>query len=345
MELRFHPFDLQYRHTFAISREARTVQRTLIVELSDGQVSGFGEATANSYYHTTIEGMISQLDGLRAKIEGYDFQQPELFWEAMQGAFQGNPFPLAALDEAVHDLHARRLGKPLHQVWGLKAEALPLCNYTIGIAPVEEMIAKMKEMPWPVYKIKLGTDHDLELVKMLRQHTDALFRVDANCAWSAEQTIGLAPALKKLGVEFIEQPLPAEDIEGMKEVIKFSELPIIADESCREEGDVERCAGLFHGINIKLMKCGGLTPARRMIARARALGLKVMVGCMTESSVGIAAIGQLLPLLDYVDMDGALLITNDPATGVCIDYGQVHLPNTSGTGARLKVQDTGESDS
>ena len=137
-------------------------------------------------------------------------------------------------------------------------------------------------------------------------------------------------------MEFIEQPLPAEDTEGMREVFRHCILPVIADESCREEADVERCHGLFHGINIKLMKCGGLTPARRMIDRARALGMKVMVGCMTESSVGIAAIGQLLPLLDYVDMDGALLIRNDPAIGPCIEYGQVHLPESAGTGAALR---------
>jgi len=339
MRLRVHPYDLRYRHTFAISREVRTVQRTLIVELHDGDVSGFGEATANAYYNTTIEGMIGHLENLRHKIETFDLKEPGAFWEAMKDDFAGLPFPLAALDEAAHDLYARRQGKPLHQLWGLQAQALPLCNYTIGIAPPEEMLAKMKAMPWPVYKIKLGTDHDLEIIKMLRKHTDALFRVDANCAWTAGQTIAIAPELKKLGVEFIEQPLPAEDTEGMKAVFRHCALPVIADESCRAEADVAHCAGLFHGINIKLMKCGGITPALRMISKARSLGLKVMVGCMTESSVGIAAIGQLLPMLDYVDMDGAMLITNDPATGVCIDYGQVHLPGTPGTGARLKSQD------
>ncbi len=335
MILHFHPYDLQYRHTFAISREVRTVQRTLIVELRDGEHSGFGEATANKYYGTTVEGMTAQLEALRPAIESAPLDDPEQFWHAMHALLPGDPFPLAALDEAANDLYARRRGLPLHRLWGLHAENLPLCNYTIGIAPIEEMIAKMKEMPWPVYKIKLGTEHDLEIVQSLRAHTDAVFRVDANCAWTAEQTIALAPQLHGLGVEFIEQPLPAEDAEGMREVFRKCVLPVIADESCREEGDVEHCCGLFHGINIKLMKCGGPTPARRMIARARALGMKVMVGCMTESSVGIAVIGQLLPLLDYVDMDGALLIRNDPATGVCIDNGKVHLPEGAGTGAKL----------
>lgn len=335
MQLNFHPFDLQYRHVFAISRESRTVQRTLVVSLSDGIHTGYGEATANTYYGSTIEGMMATLDAIRPHIEAASPDDPASFWEQMHALLPDKPFPLAALDEAAWDLHARRQGLPLHQLWGLNAEQLPLCNYTIGIAPVPEMISKMQELPWPVYKIKLGTDHDLDIVRQLREHTSAIFRVDANCAWTAEQTIALAPELKKLGVEFIEQPLPAEDTEGMKEVFKHAVLPCIADESCREEADVARCHGLFHGINIKLMKCGGLTPARRMIAEARQRGMKVMVGCMTESSVGIAAIGQLLPLLDYVDMDGALLISNDPASGACIDYGTVHLPKAPGTGAEL----------
>ncbi len=335
-QLLLHPYTLQYRHPFAISREVRTAQHTLIVELREGSLAGYGEATANKYYGTTVEGMMAQLESLRPVIETAKWNTPEEFWGMMRQYLPQSPFPLAALDEAAHDLHARQLGLPLHQVWGLNTEHLPLCNYTIGIASIDEMIAKMQEMPWPVYKIKLGTEHDLDIVQALRAHTNAIFRVDANCAWSAEQTLALAPKLRDLGVEFIEQPLPPQDTEGMREVFRHSALPVIADESCQVEKDVQACSGLFHGINIKLMKCGGLTPARRMIAQARALSMKVMVGCMTESSVGIAAIGQLLPLLDYVDMDSPLLISNDPATGVCLDYGQVHLPHTPGTGATLK---------
>ncbi len=335
IQLALHPYELRYRHPFAISREVRTTQHTLIVELRDGHLAGYGEATANKYYGTTVEGMMAQLEALRSVIETAEWATPEAFWDMMHQYLPQSPFPLAALDEAAHDLHARRLGLPLHQVWGLKADRLPLCNYTIGIASIDEMVAKMQETPWPVYKIKLGTAHDLDIVQALRAHTNAVFRVDANCAWTAEQTIALAPKLRDLGVEFIEQPLPAHDKEGMRAVFRQSALPVIADESCQAETDVQACSGLFHGINIKLMKCGGLTPARRMIAQARTLGMKVMIGCMTESSIGIAAIGQLLPLLDYVDMDSPLLISNDPATGVCLDYGQVHLPQAPGTGAAL----------
>ena len=194
----------------------------------------------------------------------------------------------------------------------------------------------MQEFPgWPVYKIKLGTDHDLEIVRELRRHTDAVFRVDANCGWTADEAIANSEAMKDLGVEFIEQPLPAEQWREMGRVFGASALPVIADESCVVEEDVERCAGAFHGVNIKLVKCGGMTPARRMIARARELGLKTMVGCMTESTVGISAIAQLLPLLDYVDMDGALLLARDIAAGVAIDQGRCRYPSENGNGVRL----------
>jgi L-alanine-DL-glutamate epimerase-like enolase superfamily enzyme len=198
------------------------------------------------------------------------------------------------------------------------------------------MVAKMNEFPgWPIYKIKLGTDRDLDIVCELRKHTTATFRVDANCGWTADQTIEFAPRLKDLGVEFIEQPLPRDAWHQMHRVKAESALPIIADESCIQEGDVRVCANCFHGINIKLVKCGGLTPARRMIAEARRLGLSVMVGCMTESSVGISAIAQLLPLLDYVDMDGAVLLAEDIADGVRLDHGRCIYPDRPGNGVTL----------
>ena len=336
MELRLHPFNLELRHTFRIAHGARTHQPSLIVELKDGDLSGYGEATATSYYGQSVEKMQEVLEVLRPKIESSRWNKAEDFWEMMRPDLEANPFVQCALDVAAHDLAARRAGVPLYQYWGLKLENLPLTNYTIGIASVEEMVAKMQEIPWPVYKIKLGTEHDLEIIQALRQHTDATLRVDANCAWTAAQTITLAPKLKELNVEFIEQPLAMDDQEGMERVHRESVLPVIADESCQREADVDRCAGLFHGVNIKLMKCGGLTPARRMIDRARSLNLRVMVGCMTESSVGIAAIAHLLPLLDYVDMDGALLLKNDPATGVRIEQGVVHYGEGMGTGAALR---------
>ncbi|HET8854375.1 MAG TPA: enolase C-terminal domain-like protein, partial [Salinimicrobium sp.] len=198
-----------------------------------------------------------------------------------------------------------------------------------------KMVEKIKEFPWPLYKIKLGTEDDIALIRELRRHTDAVFRVDANGAWTAGETIKNSVLLKELNVEFIEQPLPPQAIDEMAEIRRRSALPVIADESCIEESDIQKCIGKFDGVNIKLTKCGGLTPGRRMILKARKAGMKTMVGCMTESTVGISAIGHLLPLLDYVDMDGGLLIKNDIADGVKVFDEKVHFPDRNGTGAQL----------
>lgn len=341
MHLFLHRVDLRLKHTFTIAHDSRDVQPTLIVELRDGPYRGYGprgygEATATRYYGITIDGLVAALEALRARIEGYDLTDPEAFWSDMQPHLAQHPFAGCALDQAAWDLWAKRRGQPLHKLWNLDATQSPITNYTIGLDTPARMVEKMREWPWPLYKIKLGRPQtDIETVRALRQHTDALFRVDANGGWTADQTVRFAPELAALGVEFIEQPLPADDSAGAKRVYEQSALPIIADESCIVEGDVDRCAGYFHGVNIKLTKCGGLTPARRMIARARELGLRVMVGCMTESSVGISAIAQLLPLLDYADLDGSLLLTNDPATGVTFDNGRVVYAPANGTGARL----------
>jgi len=336
MKLLFHRFDLCLKHTFTIAHDSRDVQKTLVVELRDETgYQGFGEATANKYYGITIDRMVADLELIRELIEASDHLSAEELWTRVHPHLVQNPFAQCALDEAMHDLIAKRARMPLYQYWQLDTASNPITDYTIGIDTIEKMVAKMQELPWPLYKIKLGTKDDLAIVRELRQHTEALFRVDANCAWTADETIRFAPELKRLGVEFIEQPLPADDYTGQKRVFAESALPVIADESCIVESDVETCINRFHGINIKLTKCGGLTPARRMIERAKQAGMSVMVGCMTESSVGISAIAQLLPLLDYVDMDGTLLITNDPATGITLDYGQVQYAVENGTGARL----------
>lgn len=335
MYVKVRKYDLELKNTFRISHTARDIQPTLIVELNDGKYTGYGEATATSYYGVTVDGMAAQIMALENVILENLNETPETFWEITAPFLKNNSFAQCALDIAMHDLHGKRRGLPLYKLWGLNIDDIPLSNYTIGIDTTEKMVQKMKDFPWPLYKIKLGTDHDVELVKELRKHSDAVFRVDANAAWSAEQTIENAILLKELNVEFLEQPLPVEDEEGMTLVYENSVLPVIADESCITEGDVDKCAKYFHGINIKLTKCGGLTPARRMIDRGKELGLKIMVGCMTESTVGISAIGHLLPLLDYVDMDGAMLIKNDIADGVKVFDHKTHFPDRNGTGALL----------
>lgn len=337
MNLLFHPADLRLKHTFTIAHDSRDVQPTLIVELGDDDTyRGFGEATATPYYGVTIDGLVTALESVRSLINAYDGRDPEHFWTDVQPHLADHPFALCALDQAAWDWWGKQQGQPLYQLWGLDPARSPLTNYTIGLDTPERMLAKLLEWPWSLYKIKLGRpDTDLETVRLLRAHTDARFRVDANCGWTADFAIQASRELADLGVEFIEQPLPAGEWAGQRRVYEQSALPIIADESCITENDVARCAGYFHGVNIKLMKCGGLTPARRMITHARQLGLRVMVGCMTESSVGISAIAQLLPLLDYADLDGSLLIANDPATGVTFDNGRVIYANENGTGAML----------
>lgn len=338
MHLQLHSYDLQLASPFKITHSTRTHQPTLIVELREGDLSGYGEATAVGYYGLNIDEMRERLEGLREVIENTPLETPEQYWASLEPYLGEHPFELCALDIAANDLWGKRKGQPLYQLWGLESDAGPMTNYTIGIGSIEEMQAKIKAKPWPLYKIKLGTDHDVEIVRALREVTGAAFRVDANTAWTAEQTIEYAPQLADLGVEFIEQPLKADDWTGMERVFSESVLPVIADESCRREADVDKCHHHFHGINIKLMKCGGLTPARRMIARARELDMQVMVGCMTESTVGVSAIAQIRPLLDYVDMDGPLLLKEDIATGLDIRDGKIYYPDEAGTGVELKVE-------
>jgi L-alanine-DL-glutamate epimerase-like enolase superfamily enzyme len=336
MQLRLHAFDLPLAHTFTISRESISSQPTLVVELSQDGVSGYGEATSNKYYGFTIERMARDLAALSPRLGAATLSDPVGLWAECARLLADDPFALCALDQAAHDLWGKLKGAPVWKLWGLSTEKIPDSDYTIGIDKIDVMVAKLKEFPgWPIYKIKLGTDRDLEIVRALRKHTSAIFRVDANCGWTAEQAIEYSLELKKLGVEFIEQPLKADRWDDLRRVGKEAALPIIADESCIVEADVKKCAGVFQGINIKLSKCGGLTPARRMISQARKLGLSVMVGCMTESTVGISAIAQLLPLLDYVDMDGAVLLAEDIATGVRLEKGRCVFPDLPGHGVAL----------
>ncbi len=336
MKLTLHQRDLPLHHPFSIFHGSTDVQRTLIVELEEDGFRGYGEAGANTYFGTTVEAMTALFERHRAAIEARAIDEPEVLWQEFRSRFESSSPTQCALDMACNDLWAKTQGRPLWQLWGLSLDEIPMSNYTIGMAPIEVMVEKLREFSrWPIYKIKLGTPDDLETIRTLRQYTDAVFRVDANCGWSAAETVTNAMAMQKWGVEFIEQPLPADRWDEMAEVFERSALPLVADESCRTEADVKNCVGHFHGINIKLVKCGGMTPARRMIARARELGLKVMMGCMVESSIGISAVAQFLPLLDYVDMDGALLLERDPAVGVRLDRGHAIFPDENGCGARL----------
>ena len=335
MELTLSPYRLELAHTFSISRESHDFQDSLVVSLSHKGKTGYGEATSNAYYHITSASMAKEIGAHKVAVESHLFLNPTVFYSFIKKLGLSN-FSLCALDLAAWDLYGKILQKPLYQIWKTKLDHYPTTNYTIGIDSIDKMLAKMKEKPWPIYKIKLGTKEDVAIVKALREKTSAVFRVDANCAWGVQETIDNGVALKKLGVEFIEQPMAAAEWEGMKRVYEKSVLPLMADESCLVPEDVSKCVGHFHGINIKLTKCGGLSPALKMIQEAKSLGLKTMVGCMTESSVGISAIAQLLPQLDYVDMDGAMLLKNDIAKGVVINsQANVIFPSLGGSGIEL----------
>src|SRR5690606_15540552 len=261
MQIEIKKYVLELAHTFTISRESRDTQESMVVCLSLNGRTGYGEATANPYYRATVEIMTAEIMSNRKEIEGYSFDDPENFYRHLQTLGLGQ-FTLCALDMAANDLYGKLVGKPLYEIWGTDNSTYPITNYTIGIDSLEKMVAKLKEKPWPVYKIKLGTPDDVAIVRELRKHTDSLFRIDANCAWTAQEALANAPVLKELGVEFLEQPLRADDWDGLAQLRAGSVLPVIADESCIVESDVEKCAPYFHGINIKLTKCGGLTPAR-----------------------------------------------------------------------------------
>ncbi len=335
MNLRYRASNLPFRHPFTISKGTKTHQPALLVELDFFGIKGYGEAPAIPYYNISVEKMISDIEEKKKMIEKFSFTEPDRYWHYLHHLIPGNPFLICALDLAAWDLYGKMKRKQLYQLWNLDISNNPLTDVTIGIDTIEKMVSKIKETPWPIYKIKLGTDNDIQIIKELRKHTDSVFRVDANAAWKVDEALKKIKIFKDLNVEFIEQPLAKDDWEGMKFLYEHSPLPLIADESCVSEYDVEKCKGYFHGINIKLTKCSGITPALRMITKARELEMKVMVGCMNESSIGTGAIAQLLPLLDYVDMDGPLLLAEDVAKGVQFDYGKIIYTNGFGLGVKV----------
>ncbi len=336
IKLKLKTFDLKLRDPFTIARSTTTVQPTMIVELHCDGLVGLGEATTNDYYGATVENMSRILHEVEPRLAELKIENPAEIWKEFDPILSQNRFAQCALDCAVWDLYAQQHNMPLYRLWGFEEDApCPPTCYTLGIDTLEVMLRKMQAMPnWPIYKIKLD-ERGLESVRYLREYTSALFRVDANCSWQPDQVLRLADELEQLNVELIEQPLVAEAYDQMRPLKGKSPLPLMADESCQVESDVNRCIDCFDAINVKLVKCGGLTPARRMIARAKQNGLKVMVGCMTESSIGIAAGVHLLPLLDFADLDGALLLAQDIASGLEWRSGYCQMPKVPGLGVQL----------
>lgn len=309
----------------------------VIAELDHDGIVGIGEACPNRYYNETPESIVDALAAQKAWLATRSPLGYTHFLEEAEEKLAECRGALSCLDLAVFDWVGKKLGQPLYRLFGLDLNRSPSTSYTIGIDSVENMVVKIREAAgFPIIKIKLGTPDDIEIVRALREQTEAVFRVDANCGWSVQEAIEKSKELAALGVEFIEQPLPANQLEAMEEVYAKSALPLVADENSVGPADVVHLRGRFHGINIKLVKCGGLLPAMRMVHLARTFGLKLMLGCMVDSSVSATAAAHLGPMMDYLDLDGPLLITNDPYRGVEYIDARPVPPDVPGIGVALR---------
>jgi L-Ala-D/L-Glu epimerase len=340
MKLSHEIISLRTTHPFIIARGGSSEYRVVRVTVTaDDGATGWGEAAPSKHYGETADTVVAALPVYAAVLEGADGWSLEALEQQMAKALRFNASARSAVSAALHDLAAKRLGVPLYKMWGLDPAASPPTSFTIGIAPDEETLrARVREAaPYPILKIKLGSSWDERIIRVVREmEPTKVLRVDANAAWTPKHALEMIPLLQELGVEFVEQPLPAHEIAGLRFVRERSALPIVADESCLVSTDIPALVGAVDGINIKLAKCGGLREALRMIAAARAHSMLVMCGCMVESSLGITAAAHLAPLLDCADLDGAALVANDPYVGASIDRGVVTLPTGAGLGVKLR---------
>ena len=330
------------RHPFVIARGSTNGYHRAWVRLIDGDgLEGWGEADPSSFYGETLETVLATLEHLAAHLPADPFDL-----EAAERRFAdvapppGTAAARAALSAALHDLIGKRLGQPLWRVWGLDPRAAPPSSFTIGLDNPGTIRAKIREADaYPILKIKLGTDRDEAILGIVRDATAKPIRVDANAGWTVARAKQMIPLLREHGVEFLEQPLPPDDLDGLAEVHRVAAkhgLPVVVDESCLVAADIPRLAGRADGINIKLAKCGSLREGLRMIATARAHGMLVMVGCMIETSLGITAAAHLTPLVDAADLDGAALTVDDPFVGATIEGGRIRLPTAPGLGVRRR---------
>ena len=346
MHLALHHHTLHLKTAFTITRSTRTEQRTTVVELADDRgLRGYGEVADNPYYTQahpkTVDVTLRRLVGVLAQA---DPDRPEDLYAAALPHVDGNTFALSALDMAAHDLAARRAGVPLHTYWGYpwNQARVPVSNYTLSIDGPQAVLGQARDNPWPSYKVKLGGGHDLATVDLLRRELPgARLCVDANAGWSEPEALRKAVALAELGVAFVEQPLArgafAKTVAlraALREALGAGAPPLVADEDCQTEADVERCAGGgYDAINIKLCKCGGPTPARRMVAEAGQRGLGVMFGCMIESSFAIGVLRHFAPVAAYMDLDGHLLVRDDIGAGIAFESdGRPARPGAVGSG-------------
>jgi L-Ala-D/L-Glu epimerase len=327
---------LRTRYPFVIARGGYAAHENVVVRIEDDEgIEGLGEAAPNRYYGESVGSVVAALEKFAPVLATADGWSLEAIDEQLNRALRGNGSAKSAISAALHDVVGKRLGLPVYKLWGLDASDAPQSSFTIAIADNDGLRHRIADAAeYPILKIKLGTDRDMEIVRVVREAAhDKQLRVDANAAWTPSEAVRMIDFLYEQGVEFVEQPVAAADVEGLRFVRARSRLPIFADESCLVAADIPKLAGAVDGINIKLAKCGSLREAVRMVHTARALGMSVMAGCMIESSLGISAIAQLAPLLDHADLDGAALLDGDPFMGTTIAGGRIRL----GTGPGLGV--------
>ncbi len=330
---------LHTRDPFVIARGGYAEHVTVLVRLTDEDGEyGLGEAAPNRYYGESVESALDALRRATPLLSESGGAEAATIEDELRATLPDARSLTAAVSVALHDLAAKRRSVSVRELWGLDSSRTPLSSYTIPIgdpAVLAERVRRAGE--YPVLKIKLGAGDERLILDTVRAAApEKTLRVDANAGWSRARAAEMLEMLARHDVELLEQPLAADDLEGLRELQERTAIPIIADESCRVASDVERLAGVVRGINIKLAKCGGLVEARRMIAAARAHGMSVMAGCMIESSVGISGIAQLAPLLDYADLDGAALLADDPYSGVTIPRGRIVFPDAPGIGVRKR---------
>jgi len=338
MNFSFQPLDLKLRHTFQISREIRDVQNNIIVLLKDEDgITGLGEAAPTGFFGediTSVSSVLAQSIDLLKNADPFHIEDIACY---LKNKFPKDATARAAIDIALHDLIGKKLKIPLYKLLGLNRKEVKTTSFTIGIDTMGKMCKKVDEAKdFPILKIKVGIKNDMEILKELRKITKAVFRVDANTGWTVDEAIKKLNIMEELGVELVEQPFPVGSIEALKKVRRHVKIPVFADEDVKDSKDIPVLSDAVNGINIKLMKCGGIREALRMISTARAHGLKIMIGCNIESSVSITAAAHLTPLVDYADLDGHLLVTNDPYIGVTVDKGSLTLPEGDGLGVKTR---------
>ena len=334
MQLRFYPYELQLQHTFTVSSYSRNTTPDVQVEIAYQGFTGYGEASMPPYLGQSVDSVTAFLE----KVNLAQFDDPfclDDILEYLDSLSPGDSAAKAAVDIALHDLLGKMLGAPWYRIWGYNPTKAPSTTFTIGIDTPEVVREKTLECAgkFNILKVKVGTANDKELIETIRTVTDLPIAVDANQGWTERfRALDMIYWLRDHGVVLVEQPLPVNRIEDQAWLRERSPLPLIGDESIQGLSDVRRAVGLFDGINIKLMKCGGLRNAHKMVELARGLDLKVMLGCMTETSCAVSAAAQLSPAVDFADLDGNLLISNDLFTGVTVVDGKLTLPTTPGIG-------------